>query len=222
VEDEYAKATGIQRFDKLLEINGQPATSKLLYETEKNNPGVPMKVKIERPAVLFGLMGKASTLETEIPVESVRAIGVSLSTPTVYDRATPAEILPRAWQECRQQVGVVTGTLQSLVSGKVSTKELGGPLTIASVTMQAAEQGWERLFRTTAFISLNLFILNLLPLPVLDGGQIVINSIEAIRRKPLSMVFQERLQQAGVALLLALMLYVTWNDVGRILSDMIP
>jgi regulator of sigma E protease len=222
VEDDFAKTTGLQRFDRLLEINGQLATAKLLYETEKNNPGVPMQVKVERPAVLFGLMGEASTFETEIPVEAVRAIGVSLTTPTVFSRAAPSEILPRAWQECKQQVGIVTGTLQALVSGKVSTKELGGPLTIANVTMQAAEQGWERLFRTTAFISLNLFILNLLPLPVLDGGQIVINSIEAIRRKPLSMAFQERLQQAGVALLLALMLYVTWNDVGRILSDMIP
>ncbi|MBI1321508.1 MAG: PDZ domain-containing protein [Candidatus Hydrogenedens sp.] len=222
VGKEFGEAYGVQRFDRLAEINGQPATAKLLYETEKNNPGAAMKVKIERPAVLFGLVAKAETIETEIPIESVRAIGVSLTTPTVFDRAEPAEILPRAWQECQQQVGVVTGTLRALFSGKLSPKELGGPLTIGMVTAEAAEQGWERLFRTTAFISLNLFILNLLPLPVLDGGQIVLNSIEAIRRKPLSIEFQERLQQVGVVLLLGLMLYVTWNDVGRIVSSYLP
>jgi regulator of sigma E protease len=133
-----------------------------------------------------------------------------------------AEVLPTAWQECKQQVGLVIGTIQALVSQNVSAKELGGPVMIAQVTMQAAELGWERLFRTTAFISLNLFILNLLPLPVLDGGQIVVNLIEAIRRKPLSFAIQERIQQVGVVMLIALMLFVTWNDVNRIIGSLIP
>lgn len=219
---EYAERTGLMEKDRIVSINGQPATAKLLYELEKSNPGGALSVTVERPAVLFGLMRGASTFEAELPVASVRAIGVGLESPTVFHRVPAAEVLPTAWQECKQQVGLVIGTIQALVSQNVSAKELGGPVMIAQVTMQAAELGWERLFRTTAFISLNLFILNLLPLPVLDGGQIVVNLIEAIRRKPLSFAIQERIQQVGVVMLIALMLFVTWNDVNRIIGSLIP
>jgi regulator of sigma E protease len=222
VTKEFSETSKLLPKDRIVKVNGEPATNKLLYDAERNSPDGKLSVEVERPAVLFGLMRPASTYTTELPVASVRAVGVTLGSPFVFHRADPSEILPQAWRECRQQVGVVVGTVQALVTGKVSAKELGGPLMIADVTMQAAEMGWERLFRTTAFISLNLFILNLLPLPVLDGGQIVVNLIEAVRRKPLSFVIQERIQQVGVLMLIALMLFVTWNDVNRFIVGLIP
>jgi regulator of sigma E protease len=86
---------------------------------------------------------------------------------------------------------------------------------IFSVTTQAAQAGLDWLIKITAFISINLFILNLLPLPVLDGGQVVMNGVEAIRGKPVNEKFLERLQQAGIFLLIALMLFVTYNDIER-------
>lgn len=219
---DFAKATGVMEKDRIVTLNGEPATAKLLYELERDNPGGTLEIGVERPAVLFGIMRPASTLEAELPVASVRAIGVSLGPDMVFHRVPAAEVLPVAWRECKQQVGLVLGTVKALVTQTVSTKELGGPVMIAQVTMQAAELGWERLFRTTAFISLNLFILNLLPLPVLDGGQIVVNLIEGIRRKPLSFALQERMQQIGVLMLIALMLFVTWNDINRLIGNMLP
>ncbi len=222
VTKEYAESSKLLPKDRIVKVNGQPATNKVLYDAERNSPDGKITVEVERPAVMFGLLRPASTFTSELTVASVRAVGVTLGSPFVFDRAEPAEILPRAWRECRQQVGVVVGTVQALFSANVSAKELGGPLMIAQVTMQAAEMGWERLFRTTAFISLNLFILNLLPLPVLDGGQIVVNLIEAVRRKPLSFAIQERIQQVGVLMMIALMLFVTWNDLNRFISGLIP
>jgi len=231
VEDEYAENANLRRFDRIVQVEGEPATAKQLYELEKARPGGTLDVTIKRPTTVFGIAFSPDyfgwvlppeEVQTSLPVESVRAIGVTLDSPTVYDQASVTEILPRAWEECRKQIGMVTGTLSALFSGAVSAKELGGPVTIARVTMAAAESGWERLFRTTAFISLNLFILNLLPLPVLDGGQIVLITLEAIRRKPLSMKTQERIQTVGVACLLGLMLYVTWNDLDRLLDTFIP
>jgi regulator of sigma E protease len=217
----FSKSSGLMRKDRILSIEGQPATAKLLYELEKSRPGGSIAMEVERPAVLFGILRKGSTFSVDVPVTSVRAIGVALGSPMVYHQAAPSQIVPEAWAELKQQVGVVMGTLGALFSRTVSPKDLGGPVMIAQITMQAAELGWERLFRTTAFISLNLFILNLLPLPVLDGGQIVMNLIEGVRRKPLSIAFQERLQQAGVLLLIGLMLFVTWNDINRLFSSML-
>jgi len=91
---------------------------------------------------------------------------------------------------------------------------------IYEVTTKAARAGLDWLFKITAFISVNLFILNLLPLPVLDGGQVVMNALEAVRGKPLNTKFLERLQQVGILLLIALMLYVTYNDIERKLLDL--
>lgn len=220
ITPEFEEKSGLKRKDYIVKVEGQPATAKTLYEVEKAHPGETIHVEVERPAVLFGIMRRASTFTAEIPVTSVRAIGVSLGSPMVFYRAEPSRILPEAWNELRQQVATVTGTLRALAAGDVSPKDLGGPVMIAGITMQAAELGWERLFRTTAFISLNLFILNLLPLPALDGGQIVLNMVEGIRRKPLSIAFQERLQTVGVLLLIALMIFVTWNDVSRLISNL--
>ena len=179
MKEEWSQQTNLQRFDKILEIDGEPATAKLLFETERGRPGGSMEVTVQRPPMLlglalpeiFGFIAPSKTFSATIPVESVRQIGVTLGPEMVFDRASASEILPRAWQECRTQVGMVTGTLGALFSGAVSAKELGGPITIARVTMAAAEDSAVRVLRTMAFISLNLFILNLLPLPVLDADK---------------------------------------------------
>ncbi|HPU97401.1 MAG TPA: site-2 protease family protein, partial [Candidatus Hydrogenedentes bacterium] len=101
----------------------------------------------------------------------------------------------------------------------VSPRDLGGPLMIYDVTSQAARVGFSWLVRITALISVNLFIFNLLPLPVLDGGQIVTNLVEGLRGKPLNTVILERVQQIGIVLVLLLMIYVTFNDIMRRIAE---
>ena len=108
---------------------------------------------------------------------------------------------------------------QRLVSGQGSSNELAGPVAIAQMAGQSAKNGFESLFTFMALLSMNLAVLNLLPIPMLDGGHLFIMGIEAITRRNLSVKQKEVLQQIGFVFLLALMIYVTANDIGRWLTN---
>ncbi len=108
--------------------------------------------------------------------------------------------------------------LWKLITGQESIKNLGGPIMIADHAGRAMSRGLPYLFNLAAVLSINLAILNILPIPVLDGGHLVFLSIEAIRRKPIP--FKKRLfwQQVGMGLLLLLMVVVTYNDIARLIT----
>ena len=222
VSDEMAGATGLQAKDVITAINGEPATPSLLRELEQNKAGEDLTLTIERPSILFGLGQKAETLEVDVPVSPVRWMGVQLGMLEVFHSTNFASAIPSAFIQCYDAVAFTLETISALITGNVSPKNIGGPVMIFDVTSKAAEAGWYSLLRIMAIISINLAVFNLLPLPVLDGGQIVINSLEAVRRKPLSMKFQERFQTVGVIMIIGLMLFVTFNDVGRMIRDMLP
>ena len=103
-------------------------------------------------------------------------------------------------------------TVVKLFQGIVSIKTLGGPILIGQMTGQLAEQSWAYLIPFTAVISINLGILNLLPIPILDGGQAVIYGIEGIKRSPLSLRSREIATSIGFGLLVLLMGRAFWND----------
>lgn len=222
VTEDFSKTTGIKRKDIIAKINGQPATVELMEKLEREQPGAELAVDIERPAVMYGLIQKKTTLAAKLPIESVRAVGVRLTAQTVFHRSPPAQWIPEGFRQSYGALRTTWQTLAALVKRDVSPKELGGPVMIARIVTQAADNGWFWLMKFTAFISVNLCVFNLLPLPVLDGGLIVIHGYEAIRRKPMSEKFLERFQQAGLFLIIALMLFVTWNDVGRWIHDLTP
>ena len=106
--------------------------------------------------------------------------------------------------------------LYRLITNQESVKNIGGPIMIADAAGKAFNRGLPYLVNLAAFLSINLGILNILPIPVLDGGHLVFLSIEAIRRKPIS--FKKRLfwQQIGMGILLLLMVFVTYNDIARL------
>ncbi|MFD1950554.1 RIP metalloprotease RseP [Sphingomonas arantia] len=105
-------------------------------------------------------------------------------------------------------------TLWQIVSGRRSVRELGGPLQIARLSGQVATLGWLDFVYFMAAISINLGFMNLLPIPMLDGGHLFFYVIEAVRRKPLAPVAQEWAFRSGLALLLTFMVFVTVNDLG--------
>lgn len=222
IEEAFAKSTGLQRKDQITAVNGEATTVKNIQDLIMKSPGQTLSVNVERPAILFGLLQRQQALTLELPVDSVRAIGISMAPKTVLHRVPLAEIVPAALQKSYSAVSQTLLTLKALAMRDVSPKDLGGPVMIFQVTRDAAQMGWGRLMDITALISINLFVFNLLPLPVLDGGQILINGIEGIRRKPVSMVVLERYQTVGLVLIIGLMLFVTWNDVGRLITDMLP
>lgn len=112
---------------------------------------------------------------------------------------------------------LVFTSLRSIVTRKTSVTELGGPILIATTSVQAARQGGSVLFYLIALLSVNLAVFNLLPVPILDGGQIVVQVVEAIRGQPLSERARENVARIGLALILTLFVMVTFNDIKRII-----
>lgn len=106
--------------------------------------------------------------------------------------------------------------VQKLFSGSVSAKNIGGPITVVQVAGQAAQSDLSAIFSVLAFISIQLGILNLLPIPILDGGHILFNLIELILRRPVSIRAREMAQQVGMAMLLMLMVLAFYNDIVRL------
>jgi len=120
------------------------------------------------------------------------------------------------WRRTVLTMESVLLTVRSLITQRVSVKKLGGPIMIAEITYKVQESGWAHFLYILAIISINLAILNLLPIPVLDGGQIVLLTAEKIRGKPLPERVVGALQLVGLVLILGLMALVFTNDITRL------
>ena len=116
-------------------------------------------------------------------------------------------------------VAVLYDTIAQLFFGAISVSELSGPVGIAYVVDEAASYGIFTLLFFTAFLSMNLAVMNLLPLPALDGGRLFFLLVRVITRGRLTESMEARVNTAGMVLLIALMIYVTWNDIGRFVIE---
>ena len=108
--------------------------------------------------------------------------------------------------------------IYKMIVGDISSKNIGGPLTIANISGEAASQGASSVVFLIAILSINLGVLNLLPIPILDGGHLFFFLIEAILRKPLGERQRELAQQVGLVLLVGIMIFAFWNDLERLFS----
>lgn len=124
----------------------------------------------------------------------------------------PLQAVGLAVRQTREMIGMMITGIVQIITGKRSVEELGGPLKIAKFSGEQLSLGWRAFVAFTAFISINLGFINLLPIPVLDGGHLAFYAAEAIRRRPASRRSQEWAFRTGVAFVLALMLLVTLND----------
>lgn len=133
-----------------------------------------------------------------------------------------SEIIPFAWNETAYAGKMILLSVQKLITGIVPTSELGGPIAIVQIISNATQSGLVALFSITALISINLGLLNLFPIPALDGGHIIFTLYEWITRKPLSEKVLYRLIIFGWALLLSLMALGIYNDIARIATKTMP
>ncbi len=149
-----------------------------------------------------------------------RTIGVIGIGPSYEPSArVPVKMATAIERSGRDLVGYTTlifSLIKRIVMGEVSGGMIAGPVGIAQMAGSKAREGWEALLDFMAMLSINLAVLNLLPIPALDGGHLMILSVEAISRRSLSTRQKERLQQVGFVFLLGLMVYVTFGDIGRI------
>lgn len=142
-------------------------------------------------------------------------IGISPSQETITKQYGPVKAVIEGIKRMGELTVLTFVIVKKLIMGEVSVKTLGGPLMIAQVAGQAAESGITAILSFMAFLSLQLGILNLLPIPVLDGGLLVFFGVEAIRNKPLSEKTMIITQNVGMGILISLMVFVTYNDLMR-------
>ncbi len=228
VEDSPASKAGLQPNDRIVSINDSLIKTFSDIPTAVNayrKDAPPLAVKVVRAGkeFQFSLQPKMMEFKSEFADTQNRfAIGIQpLAKKHVdYLNWTPESLTDKiAWAggNTWHWTKATVMSFVLLVRGKVSPKNLGGFISIGQMAKKSWEVGFDSFLRIMAIISLNLFILNLLPVPVLDGGHIIMFSIEAIKGSPISIKKLEIAQQIGVFVLLSLLAFSLFNDFARLL-----
>lgn len=145
--------------------------------------------------------------------QRVGRIGVMPRGEIARHRVGPGAAIVTGSKATLAMAGSIVGVVRGLLSGNVGVENLGGPIAIARVSVEAAQGGLEIFLGLIAFLSINIAVLNLLPIPVLDGGQILIHVLEAVKGSPFSPRAREYILRAGLALILMLLVIVMYNDI---------
>lgn len=222
MEGMAAAKAGLRRGDTVLAVDGKAiATWEELSQAVRASGGKNLDMEVRRED---GTVEHVTTVPEERPEKSV--FGEEIGKAYLIGIERFVEIAPVSLANAIG-LGVyetyfwVKMTLLSVVKifqGAVSARDLGGPILIVQAAGQQAERGLDYLIRFLGLISVNLGVLNLLPIPVLDGGHLLFFAFEAVRGRPLALRQREMAQQVGLFLLLALMVFVFYNDISRIVA----
>lgn len=208
-----AEAAGLKTGDRIISVDGIKLDHwSQLEEIIHNSEGA---------AKAFVIKRGDETLNFEITPKlneeaGIYLVGISRQEDPVLRRYGVVESIVKGTETSYEMTSRLFMVLKGLVVGKYSLKTLGGPIMIAQVAGRAAKSGVSEVLSLMAFLSLQLGIINLFPIPVLDGGHIMFFGIEAVQGKPLSEKFMSIAQQIGIVLLISLMVLVTYNDLFRI------
>jgi regulator of sigma E protease len=206
-----ADRAGLKPGDLMLTINGQRVIfSRDVVDIISKNPDAPIEMRLRRDGQ------EQTVIVTPEKEGDIGRIGIGIGTQTRTFKPGPLEALGTSVQRNIEMSGLILKTLWGLVSGETSPKQLMGPVGIAQLSGESAQAGWVALFLLMASISLNLGLLNLMPVPVLDGGHILIMGLEAVARRDFSIQVKEKMFLAGFVLLMVLMVTVVYNDLTRI------
>jgi regulator of sigma E protease len=210
-----AAEAGIQPGDRILSING---TAIDRFEDVRRivqlNPGAKLSLVVERDGTKRELHAVAKSVEVDDGLggkQVIGLLGVTSNTVEVLRRG-PLSAIANAGEET---LSITVGTLEAvgqIITGRRNAEELGGPLRIAQMSGKVAERSFDQVLWFMAVLSINLGLINLFPIPVLDGGHLLLYGIEAIRGRPLGERTMEIGFGIGLAMVLCLMLFATWND----------
>jgi regulator of sigma E protease len=211
VEGGPADRAGVKAGDVILAIDGQRVVfSRDVVDLISKNAGTAIDLNLRR---------EDRDQHVSVTPEkdgSVGRIGISIVNQTRTFNPGPLESIGLSVERNIEFSGLILQTLWGLITGETSPRQLMGPVGIAQLSGESARSGWVSLFALMATISLNLGLLNLMPVPVLDGGHILIMGLEAVARRDFSMQMKEKMFLAGFVLLMALMVTVIYNDLTRI------
>ena len=221
--DSAAAVAGFQQGDLVVAIDDRPIESFTdMQRIVAANAGRPLQITIERNGQRMTLRAVPNLREVKDRFGNVHRMGVlgisrSMAAGDVRtERVGPIAALGMGFGETWSVIERTLSYLGGVVAGRESADQLGGPIRIAQVSGQVATLGFPPLLNLAAVLSVSIGLLNLFPIPLLDGGHLLFYLIEAIRGRPLSERAQEMGFRVGLAIVLMLMIYATYNDIIRL------
>ncbi len=213
---------GLKAGDTVLEINGATVTkwSDLMQEIAFAG-NEPLKFVVQRGNDVLTTTITPIEVDEKSELGNItrrKKIGVEGPREPVWKKENPLSAIPKSIQMTYSMTENMLRGIYHMITGNISTKEIGGPIAILQLTGKQAKNGIWSLATFVAFISINLGILNLLPIPVLDGGHILFNFIEFVTRRRVSEKTIEISQKVGLTLLIMLMAFAFYNDIQRLLE----
>ncbi|MBV8033397.1 MAG: RIP metalloprotease RseP [Betaproteobacteria bacterium] len=215
-----AERAGIKVGDRVLRVSGTPVPAwRDFVRLVQASPGKALAVTIERGEL---------TLVLELTPDTVQQNGKTIGRAGVSPKGSgkyfadvsygPLKSLAKGVSQTWELSAFTLRTLGKMAVGQVSWKHISGPITIADVAGQSALLGWIAFVQFLAVVSIGLGVLNLLPIPLLDGGHLMYYAIEVVKGRPVSERAMELGQRVGLALLLVMMAFAFYNDINRIIS----
>ena len=215
-----AAAAGLMQGDLITVINGMAINSwDEMAEIINGSEGQTLDLSIRRQESTLDL----SIAPEKVPTQNIfgeeiqrYVIGIEASRESYSKEMNPIEAFSESLKQSYRVIELMVVIIAKLIKGDISTDTLGGPIMIAQMAGDSAKAGVGSLIFFIALISINLAVINLLPIPVLDGGHLLFFLIEAIKGSPVSIKVREVSQQVGLFLLILLMILVFYNDIHRI------
>ncbi len=209
-----AAKAGLREDDRILAVDGTPIEHwEQMAEIIRAHPDEAITLTVRRGEETLTVTARPRL----DPQTGSGLLGIASWEETVLKRYGPWESIRYGIRDVGRSITMTFYVLGKLFSGALSIKTLGGPILIAKMTGDAARVGLSSLISFVAFLSLQLGILNLLPIPVLDGGHVLFLGIELLLRRPVNLKIREAAQQVGFILLLIFILIISYNDIRRIL-----
>ncbi len=224
VADKPAAIAGLQPGDSIVAVNGATVHGwDDFVAVVKRSSGTPVSVGVLRgkAALTLSVTPVADTVTDPNTGVTTREGRIGVAAGQSANTVPIGRAVVDGGKATADMATLVFTSLRRIVTRQTSMSELGGPILIAQSSVQAARQGGSVLFYLIALLSVNLAVFNLLPVPILDGGQIVVQVVEAARGQPLSDRARENVARLGLALILALFVMVTFNDIKRLIVGVV-
>jgi regulator of sigma E protease len=207
IPNSFAAKAGIRTGDRIISVNGQPVNDMdQVNEVITKAPNAAMTLGFSRGATQYTVTYPAAKLDERDPYRGFLP-------PTEIRKLSLFPAIGESIQQNLKMLRYAFAAIARIFRSEGSVKELSGPISIARISGDMLRRGWVEVVALMAMISLQLGVMNLLPIPVLDGGHIAVLLVEGAARRELSLRTKERIQQVGFALLAALMIVVIYNDV---------
>lgn len=218
-----AARAGMKAGDRVVAVNGKPVQGwNDFVRVVRASPGLPLPIEVERGGQRVRMTITPVTEREDGPEGKSITVGrigaYPPQVPTERRSVGVVEAVKTGFTDTWDGTVAILDALRDLVTGRTSARNMGGLLTIGQASGQTARMGLDVFLGFLAFFSINLAVLNLLPIPVLDGGHLMFLAIEAVRGRPLSVETRIRLSQLGLLIVVALMLWANGNDVVRVIE----